>query len=352
MPASPPTGGCTHANDPPYMSKHSVLVVGCGSIGERHLRCFLKTGRAQVTACEANATLLQRMADTYQVPVASDWKTAINGNFDAIVICTPAPMHVPMATQALAAGRHVLVEKPLSQSLEGVEELFRTRDRSGRQLAVAYVLHINAILTAARAFLKRGEFGPVRQASVVSGQSFHLFRPAYAQTYYRDRRTGGGAIQDALTHTVNWVESVIGPADSVLCDCAHLVLPGVEVEDTVHVSARHGAAMATYALNQFQAPNETTIQFHAAGGSVKIELRQQRWGTYRARDTDWVWHDMPPVERDGPFLDQANAFLDQIEGQPSRLCSLEAAAQTLRFNLAALASAESNSRVSCAAMKA
>lgn len=334
------------------MSKPSVLVIGCGSIGERHLRCFLKTGRAEVTACEANPTLLQRMADTYHVPVAPDWMAALRGNFDAAIICTPAPLHVPMAIQALNARRHVLVEKPLSQSLEGIDELFRARECSGRQVAVAYVLHSYAVLNEAKAFLKRGDFGPVRQASVVSGQSFHVFRPAYAQTYYRDRRMGGGAIQDALTHTVNWVESVIGPADSVLCDCAHLVLPGVEVEDTVHVSARHGSVLATYALNQFQAPNETTIQLNAAGGSVKIELQKQRWGTYRAGESDWTWHEVPSVERDTPFLNQANAFLDQIEGKPSGLCSLEAAAQTLRFNLAALASAESNVRVSCAALRA
>jgi len=334
------------------MARHSVLVIGCGSIGERHLRCFQKTGRVQATACDANPALLQKMADTYQVPVTTDWKTALSAKFDAVIICTPANLHVPMATSALAAGSHVLVEKPLSHTLAGLEELFRARDGSGRQVAVAYVLHVYALLTAAREFLRRGEFGPVRQATIVSGQNFPFFRPAYAQTYYRDRRTGGGAIQDALTHSVNWVESVLGPADSVLCDCAHLVLPHVEVEDTVHVSARHGDALATFALNQFQQPNETTLQFNAARGSVKIELHQQRWGSFAEGAADWTWHSVPAGERDTPFIAQANAFLDQIEGQPSRLCSLEAAAQTLRFNLAALASAESGTRVACASLHA
>jgi predicted dehydrogenase len=334
------------------MAKHSVLVIGCGSIGERHLRCFLTTDRAEVTACDANPALLQRMAETYKVPVAADWQIALQAKFDAVIICTPANLHVPMATSALVAGSHVLVEKPLSHSLVGVDELIRTRDRTGRQVAVAYVLHVYALLAAAREFLRHGEFGPVRQATVVTGQSFPFFRPAYAQTYYRDRRTGGGAIQDALTHSVNWVESILGPADSVLCDCAHLVLPNVEVEDTVHVSARHGAALSTFALNQFQQPNETTLQFNAAHGSVKIELHQQRWGTFAAGAADWTWHSVSAGERDTPFIAQANAFLDQLEGQPSRLCTLEAAAQTLRFNLAALASAASGQRVACASLHA
>ncbi len=334
------------------MAKPSLLVIGCGSIGERHLRCFLQTGRVLPTACDANPALLQKMADTYQVPVMADWQAALARKFDAVVICTPANLHVPMASAALAAGSHVLVEKPLSHTLSGLEELFRARERSGRQVAVAYVLHVNALLAAAREFLRRGEFGPVIQATVVSGQCFPFFRPAYAQTYYRDRRTGGGAIQDALTHSVNWMESVLGPADSALCDCAHLVLPNVEVEDTVHVSSRHGAALATFALNQFQQPNETTFQFNSARGSVKIELHQQRWGTFAEGASGWTWHHVPLGERDVSFIAQANAFLDQLEGQPSRLCSLEAAAQTLRFNLAALASAASGTRVACASVHA
>lgn len=334
------------------MPRHSVLIIGCGSIGERHLRCFQKTGRADVTACDANPALLQRLADTYKAPVKADWKAALDAGGDAVVICTPAHLHVAMATQALAAGRHILVEKPLSQSLDGVAGLLAAHGRSGRQAAVAYVLHVYPVLAQAREFLRRGAYGPILQATVVSGQNFPFFRPAYAQTYYRDRRTGGGAIQDALTHSVNWVESVLGPADSVLCDCAHLALPDVEVEDTVHVSSRHGAALATFALNQFQAPNETTLQFNAARGSVKIEFHQSRWGKWAEGDTDWTWHPVPAGDRDSFFVAQANAFLDQLEGQPSRLCTLEAAAQTLRFNLAALASASSGTRVTTASIHA
>jgi hypothetical protein len=100
-----------------------------------------------------------------------------------------------------------------------------------------------------------------------------------------------------------------------------------------------------YTLNQFQHPNETTIQFNAAGGSVKIEFHHSRWGTFAAGATAWTWHEAPVAERDSHFINQAHAFLDQIEGKPARLCSLEAAAQTLRFNLAALAAADRGARV-------
>lgn len=332
------------------MSLPSLLVIGCGSIGERHLRCFLKTERAKVTACESNPDLAKKMADTYSVEVLSDWKKALERRFDGVVICTPAPSHVELATAALNAGSHTLIEKPLSQSLAGIDGLVAARDRSKRAVAVAYVLHIYPILRAAREFIATKQFGPVQQATVVSGQSFPFFRPAYASTYYRDRKTGGGAIQDALTHSVNWVESVIGPVDSVMCDCAHQVLANVEVEDTVHVSTRHGGTLANFSLNQFQAPNESTIQFNAAGGSVKIELHNARWGTFAQGQGEWKWNSVAPLQRDDPFIYQANAFLDLMKGEPSRLCSLEAGISTLRFNLSALASAESGRRIDCASL--
>src|ERR1700676_2246388 len=87
---------------------HSILIVGCGSIGERHLRCFQKTGRAAVTGCDANPPILAAIAQTYGVPTVTDWKQAVaQSRFDAAVICTPAHLHVAIATELLDRGLHV-----------------------------------------------------------------------------------------------------------------------------------------------------------------------------------------------------------------------------------------------------
>ncbi|MSU25289.1 MAG: Gfo/Idh/MocA family oxidoreductase [Opitutus sp.] len=331
------------------MSQHSVLIVGCGSIGERHVRCFLRTGRATVAASDTMPSTLERIAKTYDVKTSGDWLAeAQSGRHTIAVICTPASLHVEMARQALAAGLHVLIEKPLSHSLAGIDALLTARDHSERQVALAYVYHTFPVLREAGAFIAENRFGPILHGVATSGQAFHRLRPAYAKTYYRDRRMGGGAIQDALTHAANWIESVLGPTESVLCDCAHLALPEVDVEDTVIVSARHARDLCSYSLNQFQAPNESYLQFNAAGGSVRIELHRQRWGTFTPDSSDWDWRPAAPVVQDGHFITQANAFLDQVEGRAAPLCSLEAGIQTLRFNLAALASANSGTRVACA----
>ena len=85
-----------------------------------------------------------------------------------------------------------------------------------------------------------------------------------------------------------------------------------------------------------------------SGQSVWNTNGNGSWGTFASGAPGWIWHEVAPLDRDGPFTLQANAFLDQIEGQPSRLCTLEAGAATLRFNLSALASAESGRRIACA----
>lgn len=330
----------------------SVLIIGCGSIGERHIRCFLQTGRSLVTACDANGELLKQIAARYDVAAERDWAEAIRGGFDAVVVCTPAHLHLKMALRALEEGKSVLIEKPLSNSLADVDAIRRALKASSCRVAVAYIYHVFSFLAEACEFLASAAFGSVRQVVVVAGSPFHRLRPAYANTYYRDRATGGGAIQDGLTHIANWIESVLGPADAVMCDCAHLALPGVQVEDTVHLSARHGDVLVSYAYNQFQTPQENTIQFNALRGSVRIDLRRQRWGTMGEGDPAWVWRDGIALDRDEYFTRQAHAFLDEIDGKPARLCSLEAAVDTLRFNLAALASADRGVRIHCSQIEA
>jgi predicted dehydrogenase len=324
----------------------SILVIGCGSIGERHLRCFQATGRAVVSACDANPALLGKIAGQYGVTVFADLPAALSvGSFDGFVICTPAQSHLEIALTGLRHGAGLLIEKPLSTSLEKVPAVRDAIAKAGKFVGIAYVYHFMPWMQAARAVLSSGELGQPLHVSVTTGQHFPTFRPAYREIYYTRHETGGGAIQDALTHIANAVEWIIGPTTRLFCDAAHQSLEGVTVEDTVNLVARNGTAMVNYALNQFQAPNEMTMQIHCECGSVKIEGPEQRCGVFRRAANAWEWHQSAPLERDDIFIAQANAFLDELHGKPTALCSFEEAVQTLKFNLAALESARSGKAV-------
>lgn len=319
--------------------KPKILIVGCGSIGERHLRCFQRTGRAEPVACEVNQAVLQRIRDQYDVSGFAGLDEALSAaQYDAGVVCTPADSHVAMAKRLLQHGAHVLIEKPLSTSLDEVDWLNESIAASGRFCAVAYTYHFMPGLREMRAALRTGRFGRPLQVSVAAGQHFPTFRPAYRTIYYTRHETGGGAIQDLLTHFVNAVEWLVGPTTRVFIEAAHRCLDGVTVEDTVCLTARHGDVLASYAINQFQPPNEATWQIHCENGSLKYELHEQRWAEWPRGAEAWRYHSAPVKERDDLFVAQAGAFLDGVTGQPTDLCTVAEAVQTLKVNLANLVS--------------
>lgn len=320
-----------------------VLVIGVGSIGERHVRCFQATDRCEISIVEVNEALRQTVADRYRVRAYADLQSALNDSPQAAVVATPAHLHLPIATQLAKAGVSILVEKPLSVGLEGIAPLQAAVQRAGVQCGVAYVYRSHPVLAAMKSALGSGRFGKPVELVAVCGQHFPTYRPAYREIYYKDRATGGGAIQDALTHILNAGEWLLGPITRLVADAAHQVLPEVEVEDTVHLLARHKQVLASYNLNQHQAPNETTITVICEGGTVRFEAHECRW-RWMVKPGD-AWHDEPhlPLERDTLFINQANQFLDAVDGKCPVACSLEEGLGTLRVNLAALASLQDGS---------
>jgi predicted dehydrogenase len=323
------------------MSIHRILVIGTGSIGERHLRCFQATGRATVGIVELRGDLREAVAERYQMHNAySSVDEALTDSWDAAVIATPAATHIPIALQLAESGVALFIEKPLSTTVGDVEKLIGLADKNGLVAAVAYVYRAHPALAAMRNAIQSERFGKPLQMTAVCGQHFPLYRPAYRETYYADRAQGGGAIQDALTHVLNAGEWLVGPIERLCADAAHQSLEGVDVEDTVHLLARHGTVMGSYALNQHQAPNEMTVTVVCERGALRFEMHHQRWAWMAEPGGEWNVETAEIVERDDWFIRQEHAFLDTLEGKSAPLCSLHEGYQTLKVNLAALASAD------------
>lgn len=322
---------------------HRILVIGVGSIGERHVRCMQRTGRAIVGICEPKESLRQKVAARYAVrDVFADVDDALKQHWDAAVIATPAPLHISLGLKLAHQGIHLLIEKPLAVSIDEVGTLMQVVAERELIAGVAYVYRAHPGLEAMRKLIIDHRFGRPVQLVVTCGQNFPFYRPAYRQTYYRDRAQGGGAIQDALTHLLNAGEWLCGPITRLAADASHQVLDGTTVEDTVHLICRHNDyLLGSYALNQHQPPNELSISVICEGGIVRWEMHHNRcrWMT----QPDGTWHDEPiaPMQRDDWFTRQENFFLDAVEGRRPLLCTLAEGLQTLRVNLAALASADS-----------
>jgi predicted dehydrogenase len=330
------------------MALHRIVVIGVGSIGERHLRCFGGTGRAEMGLCELNPELRARIAEKYDIARPYDRFDAVLADKpDAVVICTPANLHTSMMRASAQAGVHFLVEKPLAISTDGLDEVARLVTERRLTTMVAYVLRCHPALIAMHAAITSGKFGRPLNLVAVVGQNFPFHRPAYREIYYRDRATGGGAVQDALTHILDAGQWFAGPIDRVVADLEHQALEGVDVEDTVHVLARQGAAedcsvMSAYTLNQHQPADEVTLKVVCERGMVEYGGPLRRWRWMTEPGGTWQEETFPQFERDTMFIAQANAFLDALDGRGAATCTLAEAMHTLKVHAAIFASAASS----------
>jgi len=314
----------------------NVLCVGGGSIGERHLRCFQQTEPCVVSICESLDERRERLMKDYEVEGFASIDEAVRRDWDLVIIATPANLHIEHALAFGDCTKAWMIEKPLSTSLDRIDELREASE--GRVLNIAYVFRNHPALQAMRKTIEDRTYGEPLQLIASGGQHFPTFRPAYRDIYYADRRTGGGAIQDGATHTFDMIQHLVGPLEWVFCDYAHQALEGVDVEDTVHLTARAGNVMVNQTLNQFGAPNETSVQINAKDGSVRFESDNNRYGTMRLGETEWAWSDPLLQERDDLFRRQARRMVEACTVEKPVLCPLEEAVQALKVNRAALAS--------------
>lgn len=315
--------------------------MGVGSIGERHLRCFQATDRVDVSICELNGDLREKIAARYQVEKQyADLDTALAAPHDCAVIATPAHLHIEISKRAAEAGLDLLIEKPLSTNFEGISELQASLQKNQRKAAIAYVYRAHPALAAMKAALDSGKYGKPVELVVVSGQNFPKYRPAYREIYYKSRATGGGAVQDALTHSMNAGEYLVGPVDALVADFSHQVLEGVDVEDTVHVITRQGSVMGSFSLNQHQPANESRMTVICERGMLRFEYQKSWYRWVTEPDSEWQVGYHETLERDTLFQRQASAFLDYLDGFCPPLCTLEDGAQTLAVNLSILESVE------------
>lgn len=319
--------------------QHRILIIGVGSIGERHVRCFQATGRCQVAICEPISERRLAVSERYGVRGYATWEIALeHEQFSAAVIASPAPWHIPTAQSLTEQNLHLLIEKPLSLSRQGVHELANSISSHATRVAIGFVYRALPALQKMRSAVQSGRFGPIVQIQVQSGQHFPYYRPAYREIYYADPAQGGGLIQDMLPHFLNAVEWIAGPTTMVVVDAAHQVLAGVDVEDTVHLLTRHGNIMASFSLNQHQPVNESVITVLCERGAARWELSGQRWLSATKNGGDWQEEQAYVHQRDDYYILQANSFLDVLDGTAAPLCPLDDGIVTLDSTLAILKS--------------
>lgn len=134
-----------------------ISVIGCGYWGINLVRNFAKL-RVLSSISDVNEELAQKASGLYKVP-AQTFGAILKSKTDAIVISTPAVQHFHLAKQALNAGKHVFVEKPLSLNVEEAKELCELAEQKGLILMVGHLLQYHPAFIELKQMIAKGGLG-------------------------------------------------------------------------------------------------------------------------------------------------------------------------------------------------
>ena len=184
------------------MGKLKVGIIGAGSISQQHIEGYLKNKDVQLLAiCDLNEQRAKEKAEKYGASlVYTDYKELLNNpDIDAVSICTWNNSHAAISIDAIQAGKHVLVEKPLCRTVEealAVQEAVRA---SNKTLQIGYVRRHSMNTYVLRKFIEAGDLGEIYYAKASC-----LRRLGNPGGWFSDvERSGGGPLIDIGVHVID-----------------------------------------------------------------------------------------------------------------------------------------------------
>ncbi len=254
----------------------TAAIIGCGDVSVVHGEAIeALTGIQLVAVCDTQPAALEAAVARYGVPGFADHRALLASpqRPDVVHICTPHHEHVPVALDCLAAGVHVLTEKPLASTINDAELLIEAAEASAARVGVCFQNRYNATSQAARRLLDSGELGAVLGATATV--MWTRTADYYRAKPWRGRwaSAGGGLLINQAIHTLDLVQWLVGDVVDVSGHASTRVYGEViEVEDTAEMLLTHrgGARSIVYGslANVVDAP--VTIDITAERGSLSI----------------------------------------------------------------------------------
>jgi predicted dehydrogenase len=326
------------------------LIAGLGSIGRRHLRNLIALGERDIILYRTHrATLPDDGLAAF--PTETDLATALDHKPDAVIIANPTALHLDVAIPSAEAGCHILMEKPISHSLDRVDEFEAALKRGGGKVLVGFQFRFHPTLRKAAELLREGAIGRILSVRAYWGEYLPNWHPweDYKQGYAARPELGGGVIL-TLCHPLDYLHWLIGEVDSLWAFTGSLNL-GLPVEDTAEIGLRFvNGALGSLHLDYNQRPPAHWLEIVGSQGSLRWDNADGELHLYRATPSPFQgegrgggpsWETFTPpngFERNVMFLDEMQHFLAVVHGECEPACTLEDGIYALRLALAAMRS--------------
>ncbi len=332
----------------PERTNHSILVVGCGSIGRRHIGNLQSLGVDRIAACDTDPDQLAQAASKFGVSGYGSLEEALDAAApDAVVVCTPPLLHVLQAFEAVRAGAHVFLEKPLSHSLDGVDALIREAATAQRIIQVGYNFRFHKGLRIIKGMLDRDVIGRVLWARAELGQYLPDWRPTqdYRRSYTAHRSQGGGIILDG-SHEIDYMRWFFGEVERVYCLADTLSSLDVDAEDTACMTLRFkSGCVGQIHVDFVQRARARNCKIVGTEGTILWDNWDASVQVFAAETNGWDRIEVPGDTND-KYLTEMESFLSCLDGTRQPEVDAQSARQTLEVALAAHESARTGREVS------
>ena len=263
----------------PLMASSPALltfaIVGCGSIAPTHAKALaaLPTDARLTHCCDEKQALAEAFAKEFGLKTATFDAILADPSIDVVTFCTPSGLHASLGTRALAAAKHVIIEKPMEVTSAACESLLTAQRASGRQLAIISQHRFDPSSQRLRRVIDRGELGRL----VLAEARIPWYR---TQEYYDSgswRGTwaldGGGCLMNQGVHTIDLLLWLAGPVKTVYAQMRTAAHERIEVEDliTATLTFANGSIGSLMATTSAYPGFPAYIGLHGTNGSAAIE---------------------------------------------------------------------------------
>jgi predicted dehydrogenase len=318
------------------MTLNHILVCGLGSIGQRHVNSFRKLGVSRVDAFTTGRGTLGMNPTLALDSVFKDLDEALRARPGAVIVTNPTALHLEVAKAAINAGAHVLIEKPISNTLRGCRQLLKKAKNKGGAVAIGCNLRFHPLLARLKRIVRTGDLGNAIVAQAHFGSWLPDWHPweDYHMSYAARKDLGGGA---ALTHIheIDYLIWLFGNPMDVkgLCSQMHILKTSID-EASLGLIRHDSGVISSVGLSLCQMPQRRHLHVGFERGTVEVDFIQ---GILWISDRNGRQEESRiPNESswDETYLEQARAFMALTEkDELSQLCSGDEALTDLRVAL-------------------
>lgn len=315
-----------------------IVVVGCGSIGTRHLRNLQTVKGTELVGVDSREDRRREVQDRFGIPTHASLARALEERAEAVFVTTPPAAHIPLALEAVRAGCHLFVEKPLSHTLDGVDELVREVEARGLVGFVGSNWKFHPSFQKMKMLLEKGAIGRVTSARCQFGQYLPDWHPweDYRETYSARCDLGGGILLDS--HEFDYMTWFLGPVQSLACMADRVSALEIDTEDTAAVMLRFASgAIGEMHLDYTQRAYQRNFEFFGEEGTIRWDIRERAVKLFEAgRGGTWTIFDEPTAyDLNCMYVDEASHFLACIQRRLKPMTDLKQGRVVLELILAA-----------------